>query len=183
MGIESYVIPKGDLTLTQRMAYRSNAIDAAKSRAIALGIATSKDGLDVRPFSSLTDAGAALDQWNTAALAVVGTAYSVFQAIAAPILAANKLAVFFGVGIETVPSPIGLLIFRSGAAAGNIRYQFDLEQLINSEEIDGYFTEPIVYDPTRQFAIQAVARIATGAIARVQIKGFVIEPQGQIMAG
>jgi CRISPR/Cas system endoribonuclease Cas6 (RAMP superfamily) len=138
--------------------------------------------VDVREFQPILDAGAALDQWNTAALAVVGNAYSCFQAIAAPVLAANKLAVFYRVQIETVPLPVSRLIFRSGAAAGNILAEFDLEQLACEQVMVGYFSEPVVIDPTTTFAAQVLCRIATGVLARVQLGALIFEPAGSLIA-
>lgn len=180
----SILLPKGELTLTDMKAFRMAAIEAGINRAINLKVAPNREGLDVRHFENIFDAAAALDQWNTAALAVVGTAYSVFQAAAAPTLAANKLAVFYKVGVESVaPWPVSLLTFRDGPATGNIRYEFDLEQIINALEAEGYFSEPVIIDPQRQFAVQVTARVATGVLARVQLGAFIIEPKGQRLSG
>jgi hypothetical protein len=182
MAVErSFILPKGELTATDTRNFREAAIAAGLSRAsVKLGVA--QDELVVRQFYCLLDAGTALEQWNTAALAVVGTAYSVFQAIAAPILAQNKLAVFYGCGVETAPCPVGLLTFRSGGAAGNIKAEFDLERIVNSLETEGYFSMPIPWDPTEQMAIQATARIATALLARLQVYGFLIESIGARIA-
>lgn len=182
MAVErSFVVPKGELTMTDMRNFREAAIAAAISRA-AIKLGVGQDELVVRQFYCLLDAGTALEQWNTAALAAVGTAYSVFQAIPAPALAQNKLAVFYKVGIETAPSPIGLLTFRSGGVAGNIKAEFDCEQLVNALETEGYFSMPVPIDPTETFAIQVTARIATGVLARIQLGGYLIEPVGARIA-
>jgi hypothetical protein len=177
----SYIIPRDELSLSEMKNHRERALQAGIARAAEkLGVNASE--LCARQFLNVTDAGAALEQWNTAALAVVGTAYSVFQAIAAPTLANNKLAVFYKVGIETAPLPACRLTFRSGAAAGNVIAEFDLEQLVNAQVCEGYFNEPICIDPTQTFAIQVTCRIATGAAARVQFGNYLIEPIGQTIA-
>ena len=178
----SYLIPKDELTLTDIRNFRSSAVEKGIARALELKIAPDRLQLSVRPFFCLLDAQAATEQWNTAPLAVINTPYSVFQATAQPVLLANKLAVFFKVGVETAPLPVAQLIFRSGGAAGNILAQFDLEQLVNALETEGYFTEVVVIDPGRMFAIQVTARIATTVFARVQLGGLVIEPAGQLLA-
>lgn len=178
----SFILPKGDVTLTDAKNFRNAAVEMGISEALKRGIAANKSELNVRGFENVLDAGAALDQWNTAALATVGTAYSCFQAVAAPILAANKLVVWYKVGVETIPLPVSLLTIRSGGAAGNILAEYDLEQLVNGHETEGYFNEPIVFGPTRQFAIQVLCRIATGVLARVQLGGWIIEPAGQLIA-
>lgn len=210
MGAVCYITPTERLTLTDQKTYRINAIAAAIDRAYTKSLGSKDDypglaniqdpatrveliksqimqgnmprSLDVREFQPILDAGAALDQWNTAALAVVGTAYSMFQAIAAPALAANKVVVFYRVGIETAPSPVSRVIFRSGGAAGNILALFDLEQLVHALSTEGYFSEPVVIDPNTTFAVQVLARIATGVLARVQLGNFVVEPAGQVIA-
>lgn len=175
---QSFIIPKGELTLTDMRNFREAAKAAALSRA-ATKLGVGQEELTVRHFYSLADAGAALEQWNTAALAVVGTAYSVFQAIPAPTMATNKLAVFYKVGCETAPCPISLLTFRSGGALGNTKAEFDCEQMVNGMETEGYFSMPVPIDPNEVFAIQATARIATGVLARLQLSGYLIEPRGQ----
>lgn len=182
MGYEtSFIIPKDELTLTDMKDARARAISGGLARASSkLGMSESE--LMVRHVENILDFGTALDQWNTAALAAVGTAYSVLQAIAAPTLANNKLAVFYKVGVQTVPNPVSLLRFRSGGAAGNIKAEFDLEQITNGLTPEGYFSEPIPMDPTETFAIQVVAIIATGVLARIQLGCYLIEPKGQLIA-
>lgn len=212
MGSRNYLIGKGSMTLTDQKDYRTKAIAALLARAHDKKIGTISDdeipgfsslgtadarykavlafirggsmpaALDVREFQPVLDAGTALDQWNTAALAAVGTAYSCFQAVAAPVLAANKEAVFYKVAVETVAMPVSRLTFRSGGATGNIIAVFDLEQMIAELEWEAFFSEPVVIDPTIAFAAQVLCRVATGVLARVQLGGLIAEPHGQTVA-
>ena len=177
----SFLIAKDELTLTDMRNFRAAAEEAGVARAMQK-LTRTRDELLVRSFENILDAGAALDQWNTAALAVVGTAYSVFQAVAAFALANNKVVVFYKVGVETLPFPVSLLTFRKGGAAGNIKAEFDLEQLVNGNTLEGYFSEPVVYDPTDLIAVQVLSRIATGVLARVQLGAWIVEPVGQRIA-
>jgi hypothetical protein len=201
------------MTLTDQKEYRQMAIAAGIERAAEKSIGNISDdipgvagvtnrdarvqsilayllsgnvpkSIDIREMQLIVDIPAiVLDQWNTAALAVVGTAYSVFQAVAAPVMAANRLAVFYKVGVETgPPMPVSRLTFRSGGALGNIIGMFDLEQLVNRLETDGYFSEPVIIDPTATYAVQATCRVATGVFARVQLGCFVFEPAGTVIA-
>ena len=177
------IIGRDDIAVSKREMWRTNAINAGKKYAVdKLGV-RNIDNLDARDWQNVLDAGTALEQWNTAALAVVGNNYSVFQAVAAPVLAANKVAVFWGVAIETVVLPVSQLIFRTGGIAGNILYQFDLERIFNNLECVGYFSEPVVIGPTQPFAVQVTCRIATGVLARVQLFAEVIEPKGLTITG
>jgi hypothetical protein len=174
--------------------YRQQAIITGMKHAISKSIGDESDlalirdgktpeSVDVRDAQNILDFGAALDQWNTAALAAVGTNYSCTQAVAAPTLAANKVAIFYKVGIETVGFPVSRLTFRSGGALGNILAIFDLEvALANRLEAEGYLSEPIVIDPTMTFAAQVMARVATAVLARVQLGCIIIEPAGQVIA-
>ena len=211
MGSMKYVIPTGSMTLTDQKEYRIKAIAAGLERAAEKKIGTFSDdeipnyaslkseqryqnilglllsgrwpaAFDVREFQPILDAVTAADQWNTAALAAVGTAYSCLQAVPAPVMAANKLAVFYKIGVETVPMPVSRVTFRSGGAVGNILAIFDLEQLVNRLECDGYFSEPVVIDPTLTYAVQALCRIATTVLARVQLGAYIVEPAGQTIA-
>lgn len=121
----------------------------------------------------------ALDEMVTAPLAVVGVAYSCFQAVAAPQLLINRLVVFWGVSIETVPIPASHLLFRTGGAAGNVQAMFDLQSQNTRLAYDAYFSEPIVFDPQEVFAVQVLCRIATGAAARIHLHNFLFGPAGQ----
>lgn len=177
------MIGRDDLTTSQREQFRNRAIQAGRDYAVRKAIATDPKALDARDWQNVIDAGTALEQWRTAALAVVGTAYTCFQAVGVPVLAANKVAVFYAVGIEDVPLPVSQLIFRTGGATGNILYQMDLERMVNNLECVGYFSEPVVIGPTQPFAVQVVARLATGVFARVQLFAYTIEPKGLTVTG
>jgi hypothetical protein len=124
-------------------------------------------------------AATALDQFLTAPLALVGAAYSCFQAIAAPQLLINRLVVFWGVSVNTVPLPVSWLLFRTGGALGNVEAMFDLQTQETRLEFDAYFSEPIVYDPQEVFAVQVLASIATVAPAQVHLHNFLFGPAGQ----
>lgn len=207
MGSVNYMIPVDAMTLSDQKTYRMRALAAGLARASEkkignldaeipelVGVVDPEQrkqavlnylngggwprSIDGREFQPVLDAGTALDQWNTAALAAVGTFYSCFQAVAAPVMANNKLAVFYGVSIETVPVPVSRLTFRSGGATGNIIGVFDLERITEGEQTIGFFSEPITIDPTFTFAAQVLCRIATGVMARVKLNSFVFESAG-----
>jgi hypothetical protein len=138
------------------------------------------ESIDIREFQPILDAGAALDQWNTAALAAVGVEYSCFQAVAAPAgaLRNKKLVVWYRVQCETVPMPVSRLVFRRNAAAGIPTAQFDMEQIVSGQKLDAYLSTPQIWLPTLTYAINVMCRIATAALARVQLGNFVFEPAG-----
>lgn len=121
----------------------------------------------------------ALDEMVTAPLAAAGVAYSCFQAVAAPQMAINRLLVVWGVSVEVAPCPVSYLLFRKGGAAGNVVSMFDIQPQCTRLAYDCFFSEPVVYDPQEVFAIQVVARIATGAAARIHLHNFLFGPEGQ----
>jgi hypothetical protein len=205
MGSRQYIIPTDSMTLTDQKEYRTKALAAGISRAFLKNVGSAADipnsadpnsvfaylmaggiwppSLDVRDFQPILDAGCALDQWLTAALAAVGTAYSCLQAVAtAPVaLRNNKLLVIYKVAVVTAGFPVSRLIFRT-AVAGNFIAQFDLEPLINQRTPEGYLSEPVVIDPNITFAAQVLASAATGAAAKVVLGNFLFEPSGQTNA-
>ena len=140
--------------------------------------------IDQRELAPLTDlvVPTALDSWLTAALAAVGTAYSCFQAVAAPQLIVGKLMVCYGVSVHTPLLPVSRLIFRRGGVAGNIQAQFDMEPMGIRLETDAFFSEPVVIDPNDVFAIQVLCRTATAVAAEVHIHNFLFEGSGQVVA-
>lgn len=201
MGSVNYLNPVDSMTLSDQKEFRLRALAAGLARAAYKKLGSVGDNLtdrneayraitqgewpkslDCREFQPTLDAAAAVDQWNTPVLAAIATAVSVFGTAAAPVLGANKIAVFYKVGIETAPMPVYRLIFRSGGATGNIIGVFDLEQLINQQTWVGYFSEPIVIDPTTTFSVQVLPRIATAVLARVQLGGLIFEPAGNVIA-
>ncbi|MDD5700615.1 MAG: hypothetical protein PHU23_01080 [Dehalococcoidales bacterium] len=202
MGSRQYIIPIDTVTITDMKNYRLKALAAGIMRAYDLKVCVPEsgfpsnslaavisalesgkwpEGVDVREWQNIADAGTALDRWLTAALAAAGTAYSLFQAIAAPAigLRATKIAVFYGVSVENAAMPISRLTFRRTGATGNIMYEYDTEPLIDLQNQVGYFSEPVVIDSNTPFAAQALCRIATGVAEAVKLLNFVFEPAGQ----
>lgn len=141
--------------------------------------------IDQRELAPLTDLGVptALDMWLTAALAVVGTAYSCFQAVAAPQLVQGKLMVCYAISVDStvVPMPVSRLVFRRGGAAGNIQAQFDLEPMAIRLEPDAFLSEAVVIDPQDTFAIQVICRAVAPATI-VHIHNFLFEGAGLTIA-
>uniref|UniRef100_A0A6M3M6R3 Uncharacterized protein n=1 Tax=viral metagenome TaxID=1070528 RepID=A0A6M3M6R3_9ZZZZ len=114
----------------------------------------------------------------TAPLAVVDTWYSCFQAVAAPQLLVGKLAVFWGVSIETVPIPVSYLEFLRGT---NVQAVFDLQTQNTRLAFNAFFSEPVVFDPQDTFTAQVLCRIVAPA-SRVHLHNFLFEKAGDVIA-
>lgn len=210
MGSRQYIVPLDEMTLSDIKEYKLTALVAGIKRSYERKIASWDPseipdpsaqagvpsfnaiyafvqkggwpaGLDVREMQPILDAATALDQWNTAALAAVGTAYSCFQAVAAPAIAqrANKIVVFYGVAIPTSPLPVSRLTFRRNTATGTIVADYDLQPLSVMQKVAGMFSEPVVWDENGAYAMQVLCSIATGAAAVIVPFNFVFEPAGQ----
>lgn len=164
-------------------ANKTGRVEAIKAF-IAQGI--TPKSIDQREIAPLTDlvVAAAQDSWLTAALAVVGTAYTCLNAVAAPQLLTGKLMVCYAVSVESVSPimPTSRLTFRRNGAAGNIQAQFDMEPMGVRLEQDAFFSEPVVIDPQTIFAIQALCRVATGIGERIHIHNFLFESAGDVTA-
>ena len=207
MSSRTYIIPVGAMTLTDQKDYRMNAISAAIERASQKKIGNIADeipgysvlssrgqridsitnwlkqgntpaSIDVREPQPLLDFGCTVDDWQTPALAAINTFYTIFNGVVAPALNAVRIAVWYGVAVETAGFPVSRLSWRTGGAAGNIIAEFDLEQLINRLESIGFFSEPVIFDPTLPYSGTVRARAITGLLARVQPMGFIVEPAG-----
>lgn len=139
----------------------------------------SVDQAEFQPLADLVLPAVALDEWLTAPLAAVGTAYSCFQAIPAPQLPAGRLAVFFGVSIDTVPPPVTRLDFRHAAVTGQLLAVFNLEDLFSRDEMAGFFSEPVVILPNQTFVAQVRCSIATGVPAKVPLMAYTFKNAGQ----
>jgi hypothetical protein len=195
------------MTLTDQKDYRMNAVAAAIERASQKKIGSISDeisgysalqsiqerislitswmklgntprSIDIREPQPNLDFACPIDDWQTPALALVNTFYTIFNGVVTPTLNAVRIAVWFGVGVETPGVPVSRIVFRSGGAAGNIIAEYDLEQLVNKDETIGFFSEPVIFDPTLPYSGTVRCRIATVAICRVQPMGFIVEPAG-----
>jgi hypothetical protein len=141
--------------------------------------------IDQRELAPLTDfvVAAAQDSWLTVALAVGGVVSALNAQVAYQLLV-GKLMVCYGVSVESpiVPMPVSRLIFRRGGAAGNIQAQFDMEPMGVRQEVDAFFSEPVVIDPQDVFAIQVLGRAIVAAGARVHVHNFLFESAGLVIA-
>lgn len=138
--------------------------------------------LDAREFQPNLDAGAgaALDWFFTANLVAVGAEYSCLGAVAVAPAAARikKIVVWYKVLLNTNPPHVNRLLFRRNAAAGLLQAEFDLQQLFNQIRVEGFFSEPVIWDNNTAYAVNALCHIITNAPENVVITNFLFEPAG-----
>jgi hypothetical protein len=179
----SYILPTNEISYAAQAQLRMQAQDQGMARAVQMRVASSTSGLAVRdpdyPIDFVPAATrAGLSGWLTMPLAAAGNLYSVFAdnvpAALTPQVPNNAVWVFYKATILTVGDPVSELYFLIGQA-GNRKAQFNLEILQDKLEVDGYFSEPIVYDPQDIVTVQVRARVINPA-ARVVLGAFIIEP-------
>ncbi|MFA5377981.1 MAG: hypothetical protein WC455_19680 [Dehalococcoidia bacterium] len=180
----SYVIPTSTLSLSEQQRMRAAAaIKGVNTLALAIN-RDPKTLLERAPYYPIDFVPAAtragLAGWLSMPLAAVGGTYSLMAdnvpAALTPQVPNNAVWVFWGVHILTLNDPVSRLQFFTGSGAIP-KQQYDLEVLQDKLEVDGYFTQPMVYMPQDIVTISVIARVATGVGARVVLDAFVIEPE------
>ncbi len=184
----SYVVPTNELTLTDIKMFRSAAIEAGITRALALGIARSRDELVVRGALPFTDFGGAaigwtIEQYRNPVIAAAGWG-SAFDAGAlpafAPTLANSKVAVFYKFADFTAAPVVTGVRFRVGGTGATTRASFFQQLEMGAKlEPDVYFTEPVVYDPQDVVYIELYYDAAQAALAEQFAFGcYIVERLG-----
>jgi hypothetical protein len=180
------LLPSDQLTITEKARLRRDAVEGGIERALAKNVAPSRAELDYRMAQNIADFGTVgRERWLTATIAAINTPYSVWTTLAAPAvgltpaLAVNKVAVFWGVSVVTAPNPVSLLSFRKGAAAGTTMAVFNLEDLECQLTMEGYFSQPVTYDPQDVLNVVVTSKIALAAQAEVVLNCYIFEPKGQ----
>jgi len=183
----SYAIPTNELTLTDIKTFKNGAIEAGIARALALGLARTRDELVVREAFPNTDFGAGAVGWTTeeylsGAIAVAGWG-SPFDAGAlpanAPTLARTKVAVFYKFA-DTEANPVVTGVrFRVGATGATTKASFFVQMPINTKlEPDVYFSEPVVYDPEDVLYIECYYTAAVAVAEHIPFGCFIVERVG-----
>lgn len=181
----SYIVPTNELTLTDIKGFRASAVEAGITRALALGLARTRDELIVRmafPFTDFPN-GWTIEQYRNPLIAAVGWG-SVFDAGAvpafAPALANSKVAVFFKFADYSVAPVISGIRFRVGGTGATTK-AFFFQQLETGAKLepDVYFTEPVVYDPQDTVYLEAYYDAPVAALGEAFAYGcFIVERAG-----
>jgi hypothetical protein len=182
----SYAIPTNEITLTDRKAFVNAAIEAGITRALALGIARSRQELVVReahPGTDFTDpAGSG---WTNEYYITPGAAGALAWALApdtgaVPQLARTKVAVFYKIMDAAADPMVTAVRFRVGQTGATTKASFFIQSFIDIKlEPEVYLTEPIVYDPEDWLFIQFYGRAATAVAGEELGFGcFIVERVG-----
>lgn len=184
----SYPVATNELTLTDIKGFRIAAVDAGINRALALGLARTRDELVVRAAHPFTDFGAGalgwtIEAYRNPAIAAAGWG-SAFDAGAvpafAPVLANSKIAVFYKFADYSAAPVVNGLRFRVGGNGATTRasLMFQLETGAKLEP-DVYFTEPVIYDPQDTVYIELYYNAPVGALAEAFAFGcYIVERAG-----
>jgi len=171
-----YLILADDLTEAQKQGRRDKCIHDTLERAVKLNVIGSEPEALVRHPDTVADFAMAVGGWVSAAFAAVGTLVSIFNALN-PAVAGNRMVVFYGLWVDSLPLAASQLIFREGVNAGSTYAQFSLEEMAAARSLRAFFSEPVWYDPLRVMNVVLNPRIIAGT-QRIGLMGFVIEPKG-----
>jgi hypothetical protein len=182
----SYAVPTNELSLTDRRNYINGAIEAGVARALALGIARTREELVIREAHPGTDfSDPAGSGWTNEYYITPGAAGALAWALAPdtaapPQLARNKVAVFYKI-MDAAEDPVVTAVrFRVGLTGATTKASFFIQQFIDIKlEPEVYLTEPVVYDPEQYLFIEFYGRAATALAGEELSFGcFIIEPVG-----
>ncbi len=180
----SYVIATGETSLAAQAYLREVAENQGKDVLINKGVGKTRGEFEARdPIYQIDFVPAAtragLAGWLTMPLAVVAVRYSVFAdnvpAALTPQVPNNACWVFYGATIIDTNQAISQLYFSVGNGP-TPKANFDLQKLYSKLETDGYFTQPVVYEPQAIVTAQVLCRVVTGAGFQIQLKVAIVEP-------
>lgn len=179
----SYVVPTNELSLADRKAFLTAAIDAGIARGEEK-IGVSYTELVVREAMPLTDfPGAwATEHYISPAIAAIGWGWAGGGA-AVGVLPVGRVAVFYKVA-DADPNPAFTAVrFRVGPTGATTKANFFFQlPLDNKLETDFFLSEPVIYDPQDNVFIQAYSRIAVHAAEELSFGCFIIEKVGPVVS-
>jgi len=183
----SYIVPTNELTLSDIKTFRAAAVESGIIRALALGLARSREELVVRHALPGTDFGVAtgwtIEQYRNPVIAAAGWG-SPFDTGAlpafAPTLANSKVAVFYKFADYTAAPVISGVRFRVGGTGATTKATFFMQLETGAKlEPDVYFTEPVTYDPQDVVYIEAYYTAGVAALGETFAFGcFIVERLG-----
>jgi hypothetical protein len=183
----SYIVPTNELTLSDIKGFKSAAISAGINRAMSLGLARAETELVVRQALPFTDFGApagyVLEEYRNQAMGA-GAWTLLFDGGAAPVLANNRLAVFYKFANYSLAPTMPAIRFRIGPTGASTKATFHMQLDTGSKiEPDVYFTEPVIYDPQDTLFIEGYSTVGVGALGEAFAFGvFIVERLGAVIS-
>jgi len=177
---KSYLIPIGDMSLTDRQAIRKDCDNQIVSAALRAAVKDDPDLLAVRDTLPNTDLGlAAQEAWLIAGAGVVATELQYFN----PTLAVDRCVGFFGVATEMATPGVSRLRFTLGAASSQVRGTYQLEPLYTRLEAAGYFSEVVIFVRQELVRCMVMPRVAWAAnTERLELYARTVEPIGTVVS-
>ena len=176
----SYAIPTNELTLTDIKGFKFAAVEAGIARALALGVARSREELVVREAHPGIDFilayGATIENYITGIL-VAGWQLCGATGVAA-VLPVGEVAVFYKIADWQALTDVTAVRFRVGATGATTKASFVIEPFINVKlEPEVWLSEPVVYDPQDTLFIECYA-VVGGATEDLGFGCFIVERVG-----
>jgi len=190
----SYTIATNELSLADRKVFINAAIEAGIARALALGIARTREELVAREALPREDLGtgtpaAPATGWfsnNYQSMiipAAVNVWVSAFSGGALPAsvfqLARTQVAVFYKFA-DTMAAPVVTGVrFRVGVGGATTKAAFSIQLPTEAKlEPDVYFTEPVIYDPEDWLFIEVYPTGNAGGRETIPFGCFIVERTG-----
>jgi len=176
----SGIIPGDELSLAEKQAFRSDAINALMTRAINVKrLGNDPSEIAIRDILPLTDLAIAAGQWWQTPALVAG-AVTIY--VNNPMNAMRALSIY-GVGIESAAPSCSVIWFRSGPAGATTKGIGNLEPLYTKMQPDGYLSKACMWDPLETVFIHVWARLTNAAGDRIPLRGAIAEPLGETISG
>ena len=175
---KSFIIPALFVTQSDHKFMRDTLADHLITLLANDGKITAGDQAVVRDGLPDDDYGEAQADWETGALTDNTVATYLNGA-----LANNKYAGFYGLAAQDANPVVDVLIFRVGAAGGQPRARFQMEQLYAYEVPVGFFADPVVYRATETVFVEVEPRDTKAAPGdNLVLMSLVAEPKGPFVA-
>ena len=176
----SYAIPTNELTLTDIKGFKGAAIESGIARAIALGVARTREEMVVREalpgIDFILAYGATIENYITGIL-VAGWQLCGALGVAA-LLPVGEVAVFYKMYDWQAAPDVTAVRFRVGATGASTKASFMIQQPIMTKlEPEVWLSEPVVYDPQDILFIECYA-VVGGATEDLGFGCFIVEKLG-----
>jgi len=166
------LIPFSELSLGQAAKIRNDAIQTVVSMAVQETKRPIRD-LVVRDIRAKSDLDYTYEDWAES----TGSSANVYETMTTGTMADERYVVFWGIKVDS-GCPVTAIRFNIG---GGDKAIWQLQSLREEDDFVGFCPSPIVIPQNVKYTIERFVR-STSSIARIVLKGAVIEPRGKVIS-
>ena len=168
------IIPASEMDIADVTALKQALLDRMFEIAMAMGVVERREELIYRPILPKTDLGLTNEYWETPSLTA-----NTWNTYFSKQLDDQRFVGFYGVTNLSADPVVTGLKFSVGAGKTKTLDVLQIEDLYSdSERVDGYFKNPIIYKEKQYCNLEVYAKAAGSD--RLVLKGFVVEPAGVV---